>query len=43
MTLNVSPLGATVHADFVIDSSGVELRAIGTDSGVVESRIYKKL
>lgn len=42
MTLNVSPLAATVHADFVIDDRGVELRAIGTDSGVVESRVYKK-
>jgi hypothetical protein len=42
MTLNVSPLGATVHADFVIDDDGAEVRVIGTDSGVVESRIYKK-
>ncbi|HEY6126937.1 MAG TPA: hypothetical protein VIW23_02030 [Candidatus Acidoferrum sp.] len=42
MTLNVSPLGVTVHADFVIVSSGIEFRAIGTDSGVVESRVYKK-
>jgi len=42
LTLNVSPLGATVHADFVIDEDGAELRAIGTDSGVVESRVYRK-
>jgi hypothetical protein len=42
MTLNVSPLGATVHADFVIDDDGAELRAIVTDSGLVESRVYKK-
>ena len=42
MTLNVSPLDATVHADFVIDDEGSELRVIGTDSGVVESRVYKK-
>jgi hypothetical protein len=42
MTLNVSPLGVTVHADFVIDDDGAELRAIVTDSGLVESRVYKK-
>ena len=42
MTLNVSPLSATVHADFVIDRDGTELRAIGTDSGVIESRVYRK-
>jgi hypothetical protein len=45
MTLNVSfPDGsqATVHADFVIDDDGAEFRSIGTDQGVVESRVYKK-
>jgi hypothetical protein len=42
MTLKVSPLDATVHADFVIDEDGAELRVIGTDAGVVESRVYKK-
>jgi hypothetical protein len=42
MTLNVSPLGVTVHADFVIEDDGAELRAIVTDSGLVESRVYKK-
>ncbi len=42
MTLNVSPLGATVHADFVVDDHGSEIRAIGTDPGVVESRDYRK-
>lgn len=42
MTLNVSPLGATVHVFFVIDDDGTELRVIGTDSGVVEVRVYKK-
>lgn len=42
MTLNVSPLDATVHAYFVIDDDGTELRAIGTDSGLVETRVYKK-
>lgn len=41
-TLNVSPLGATVHADFVIGDDGAELRAIVTESGVVESRVYSK-
>jgi hypothetical protein len=42
MTLNLSPLQATVHADFVIDRDGAELRVIGTDSGVFETRVYKK-
>jgi hypothetical protein len=42
LTLNVSPLGATVHADFVIGDDGAELRAIVTESGVVESRVYSK-
>ena len=42
MTLNVSPLGATVHLDFVIDNNGAQIRAIVTDSGVVESRDYSK-
>jgi hypothetical protein len=42
MTLSVAPLSATVHADVVIDDDGAELRAIGTDSGVIESRVYKK-
>lgn len=41
-TLNVSPLAATVHADLVIDDDGVEIRAIGTDAGVVETRVYRK-
>ena len=42
MTLYVSPFDATVHADFVISDDGAELRVIGTDSGVVESRVYNK-
>jgi len=42
LTLNVSPLGATVHADVVIGDDGAELRAIVSDSGVVESRVYSK-
>jgi hypothetical protein len=37
MTLNVSPFGSTVHANFVIADNGAELRAIVSDSGVVES------
>lgn len=40
MTLS-SSLGVS-HADFVIDDNGTELRLIFTDSGVVESRVYKK-
>ena len=42
MTLNVSPFDSTVHADFVIDDNGAELRAIGTDSGLIETRVYHK-
>lgn len=42
MTLYVSPFGATVHIDFVIDDDCIEIRAIVTDSGLVESRVYKK-
>jgi hypothetical protein len=30
------------EADFVIDDDGAELRTISTDSGVVESSVYKK-
>jgi len=42
MTLYVVQFQSTVHADFVIDRDGAEIRAIGTDSGVIESRIYRK-
>jgi hypothetical protein len=42
MKLNVSPFDSTVHTDFVIDDDGAQLRAIGTDSGVVETRVYSK-
>ena len=42
MTLYVSPLGATVDLDFVIDDNGTELRAIVTGAGVVETRVYRK-
>jgi hypothetical protein len=41
MVLNVSPLSATVHLDIVLDQGGAEVRAIVTDSGVVESRLYQ--
>jgi hypothetical protein len=42
MTLFVSPIGATVNLDFVIDDDGTELRAIVTGTGSIESRVYKK-
>jgi hypothetical protein len=48
MTLFVSPMGATVNLDFVIDDNGAELRAITTGptgtgvTGNVESREYRK-
>ena len=42
MTLYVSPFNSYGHADFVIDDDGAEIRLIFTDSGLVESRIYKK-
>jgi hypothetical protein len=40
MTLS-SSLGVS-NADFVIEDDGTELRLIFTDSGVVESRVYRK-
>jgi hypothetical protein len=42
MKLNIPAFGATVHADFVIDRDGAEIRAIVTESGVIESRVYRK-
>ena len=42
MTLNVSPIGATVDAYLVVDDDGTEIRVVGTDSGVIETRVYKK-
>ena len=44
MTLYVSPMGATVPLDFVIDDDGTELRAIttGNVTGNTESRVYSK-
>ncbi len=41
MTL-ISPIFGVVHADFVIDHHGTEIRAISTDSGVIESRVYRR-
>jgi hypothetical protein len=42
MTLNIPDFDTTVHANFVIDDNGTELRAISTDSGVIETRVYTK-
>lgn len=42
MTLVVPALQATVHADFVIDHHGTEIRAIVTDANLIESRVYRK-
>ena len=42
MALNIPDFDTTVHANFVIDDNGTELRAISTDSGVIETRVYKK-
>ena len=42
MTLFVLPFGRTVNLDFVIDDDGAELRAIVTDAGAIENRVYKK-
>lgn len=42
MTLFIPDFGATVHADFVIDRDGAEIRAIVTETGVIESRVYRK-
>ena len=42
LVLYVFEFGITVNADFVIDDDGAELRAIVTDPGAIESRVYKK-
>ena len=42
MTLSVSPLGITSTTYFVIDDDGLEIRTIATDSGLVETRVYRK-
>jgi len=43
MTVQVSPIDATVHVSFVIDSNWDEFRAIETDSGLVITRIGRRL
>jgi len=42
MTLLVSPVGVTTHADFVIVRGGAEFRAINTDPGTVITTVGKK-
>lgn len=42
MTLNVSPFDSIVHADFVLSDDGAEIRAIVSDAGLVETRVYRK-
>lgn len=42
LTLNVSPVDITVHADFVIASDGAEFQAIVTDPGSVVTYVAKK-
>ena len=42
MTVFILPFGGTANLDFVIDDDGTELRALVTDAGAVESRVYKK-
>jgi hypothetical protein len=42
MTLNVSPAGITVHADFVITLGGTEFRGTVTDTGRAVTVVGKK-
>lgn len=42
LTLNVSPVDITVHADFVIASDGAEFQAVVTDTGSVVTYVAKK-
>ena len=44
MTLYVSPFGATVNLDFVIDDDGAELRAIvtGHSSGAMLRAVFTR-
>jgi hypothetical protein len=42
MTTTVSPLGVTGTTNFVIDDDGLQIRTISADSGVVETRVYRK-
>lgn len=42
LTIHVSPVGITVHADFVIVSDGAEFRGIVTDSGSAVTVVAKR-
>jgi len=42
MTIYILPFGTTADLDFVIDDDGEELRAVVTEAGAIESRVYKK-
>lgn len=42
MTIYILPFRSTADLDFVIDDDGTELRAIVTNAGAIESRVYKK-
>ena len=41
-TLQVSPIGVTVHVFFVIDNSGNEFQAIETDPGLVITHTFRR-
>ena len=41
-TLQVSPIGITVHVLFVIDNSGIEFQAMETDPGDIITRIGRR-
>ena len=43
MTLQISPLGATVHVDFVIDKSGKGFQAIETEPGLIVTRTGSRM
>jgi hypothetical protein len=42
MTLQVAPIGVTVHVYIVIDNSDTEFQAIETDAGLVITRIGRR-
>ena len=42
MTIFILPFASTASLDFVIDDDGRELRAIATEAGAVETRVYRK-
>ena len=43
LTVQVSPIGVTVHVYFVIDDSGNGFQAIETDPGLVITRVGRRL